>query len=363
MTRISRTAAIALICAMAVPGAGIAQRIDITDLELQEPTRLGEPLYLRLPGVTTCLAAPLDELSVKVAESSNEMVQQFEVTIHNPNPMNTIQCDAFFSASLTVQLGDLAAAQVDVSLVLTGVRATEDDLEALEPEEVASTSFAVDPLPGIAQPGNALEPIRLAIHGCPPQADIDGSRIHLDPGCSEEMQPEIVDVELLSGLYGPHSLSVRLPDGSIDYQVTQIARVTPPSITGAWFDAENPGHGFTLQLLSPQELLAYWYVYDDAGNQIWLYGVLRSGGPSKITPEPPPTSFGGAIYITSGGGFPPAFDPDAVEVTQIGSVGIGFTSCSTADVSWHFNDETALPDGSISIEQLSRTDGAECRDR
>ena len=46
-----------------------------------------------------------------------------------------------------------------------------------------------------------------------------------------------------------------------------------PCISGSWFLPARDGEGYVIEIIGPSlepEMLAYFYTYDDAGNQMWL---------------------------------------------------------------------------------------------
>lgn len=346
-----------------LPGIALANRIQLFEADLEAQPRLGEPMTLVLPDVSTCTAAPFEDLAVSVREDFEEGTQRFVVTIDNPNPMNTIQCDAFETAAMAVPLGPLGATTVDVSVVLTGKEATAtgtlDDLEPLEAMQLSRTFES--PAPSRIQPGNALEPARITVFGCGPRVGQSDDLLRFDLRCSEFEEPAIRPIAVKPDRFGTVQLNARLVDGS--YLLTELVneRSVPPSVSGAWYDPDNPGHGFTLQLISSSELLAHWYVYDSEGNQLWLFGVLRNRFDDvQPTPEIPPTHFSGRIFRTGGNGFPPDFDPAAVSVEDIGNLGIEFSGCTTANAAWTFDNGIGLADGEIAITQLTATEGSAC---
>jgi hypothetical protein len=97
--------------------------------------------------------------------------------------------------------------------------------------------------------------------------------------------------------------------------------------SGVWYDAQNPGHGLFLHTLpagtagpgTPRQMYAYWAVYDNAGNQLNLYGFGPIVGDSATLP---------AVTHT-GGRFPPAFRPDQLTETPFGTLKLDFTGCNT----------------------------------
>jgi hypothetical protein len=100
--------------------------------------------------------------------------------------------------------------------------------------------------------------------------------------------------------------------------------------SGMWFDAANPGHGLVLQTLAagvsapnaPRQMVAYWAVYDNAGNQLNLYGVGDINGDSASIP----------VVSHTGGMFPPAFRSNQLTEQPFGTLKVDFTSCNAAQL-------------------------------
>lgn len=103
-----------------------------------------------------------------------------------------------------------------------------------------------------------------------------------------------------------------------------------PGHSGMWFDAANPGHGLVLQALAagvsaptaPRQMVAYWAVYDNAGNQLNLYGVGDISGDSATIP----------VVSHTGGLFPPAFRNNQLTEQPFGTLKVDFTSCNAAQL-------------------------------
>ncbi len=95
------------------------------------------------------------------------------------------------------------------------------------------------------------------------------------------------------------------------------------NFTGSWDDPSQSGQGFNLEVLGDQ-LLAYWYVFDDAGNQAWIFGVGPiNGNQAKLT-----------ATIATHGKFPPHFVAGDIKLQQWGTLNFSFDSCSSGSVSW-----------------------------
>jgi len=121
-------------------------------------------------------------------------------------------------------------------------------------------------------------------------------------------------------------------------------------ITGSWFDRSREGEGFNVEIigatLDPQ-LLAYFYTYDDSGNQMWLTGVGPANGGTAVVP----------MQVTSGTVFGPGFDPNDVVYENWGTLTFTFTSCNAGTVAYTSTD---FGSGSFNIERLTSVSGATC---
>ena len=65
----------------------------------------------------------------------------------------------------------------------------------------------------------------------------------------------------------------------LDLEVDQIALDSAIPITsaftGAWYDPNQSGHGLFLEVLTDNRLLAYWFTFDQYGQQAWFGGLGR----------------------------------------------------------------------------------------
>lgn len=122
------------------------------------------------------------------------------------------------------------------------------------------------------------------------------------------------------------------------------------ALSGLWYDPARPYQGFTFSFDSDGNVAVTWYVYDNAGNQVWLIGSSRLVGNRAEIP----------IVITSGGLFPPAFDPGQVTRTPWGTLVLDVVSCTSLDVSW----SPTLPGyraGTLRVAPLIISGGLPCQ--
>lgn len=126
-------------------------------------------------------------------------------------------------------------------------------------------------------------------------------------------------------------------------------------MTGAWYNPDQDGHGFNIEVIRENKSIFYWYVYNPDGTPTWLVGR----GPhvdGRIE---------GVAYHNTGMRWG-VFDP--VERTQErwGTVTFDFHGCDSALVSYQSDDpsEKAIPYGSGSFEivRLTYVHNSKCQD-
>ncbi len=132
-----------------------------------------------------------------------------------------------------------------------------------------------------------------------------------------------------------------------------VAKALGYSFSGPWFNPDQSGHGWFVEMLeSPngvQQLNVYWYTYAD-GKPAWLVATGPLNG-SKATID---------AFITVNGEFPPDFN--TADVIPWGTLSFEFGPDGTGTASWETEFE-GFSSGSIPIVQLARISGnpAACR--
>ncbi len=116
-------------------------------------------------------------------------------------------------------------------------------------------------------------------------------------------------------------------DRTIQFQMTSETLADPfligPGQTAAWFDPDNAGEGFIIEILDDGRALVYWFTYDENGNQRWFIGIGEVRPNELYFPE---------LLVTSGGIFGDDFDPASVVRTRAGSAHFIFSDCNTAQM-------------------------------
>lgn len=145
---------------------------------------------------------------------------------------------------------------------------------------------------------------------------------------------------------------------SVDLAQAQITIGTPPDVSVAgpghsahWFNPERAGEGIALEILENDRAQMYWFTYDEQGNQRWLIGtgelVTENGSTIAVFP---------GLIATRGGRFGPDFDPDEVELENVGTATMAFFGCDEALFTYQaFGQGETLP-----MTRLSRTMGVDC---
>jgi hypothetical protein len=125
-----------------------------------------------------------------------------------------------------------------------------------------------------------------------------------------------------------------------------------PCISGSWYLPARDGEGYVIEIIGPeleQQMLAYFYTYDEAGNQIWMIGGQAPfNGDTAVLP----------MLITSGASYGDDFDPDDVLRESWGTLTFKFTSKNAGTVlresTMGFGTDT------VDIERLTSVTGLVC---
>jgi len=122
-----------------------------------------------------------------------------------------------------------------------------------------------------------------------------------------------------------------------------------PGITGSWYLPAQSGHGFNVEVLANNGFLAFWYVYDNSGNNLWLVGQgTYTGGTATMD-----------LYQGTGGMFPPNFDKTKIVRTKWGTMTMTFSDCNNATAQW----TPIVPgytSGSMALQRLTGVTGVAC---
>jgi plastocyanin len=139
-------------------------------------------------------------------------------------------------------------------------------------------------------------------------------------------------------------------------KVNAVAAPPTAPITGAtsgsWYDPDQSGHGFLVQVAPPNVFIAYWFVYTpDGTQQAWLTGA---GGYDTTT-----NTATIEMQQAVGAKFPPNFVHGDLTSIDWGSLTFTFTDCTHGTVNW----VSKLPpygSGSLPITKIIGVNGLNC---
>ncbi|MBS0557272.1 MAG: hypothetical protein JSR27_07655 [Proteobacteria bacterium] len=123
------------------------------------------------------------------------------------------------------------------------------------------------------------------------------------------------------------------------------------SYTGSWYDPSQSGQGFNIEVLGNQ-VLAYWYVFDDAGYPAWILGVGPINGNTATM----------TAFRSVGGKFPPLFNAANVTQQPWGTLTFSFSNCKAGQMSWTTNvSGFGTGSGSMLLTRLTVPSGINCQ--
>jgi hypothetical protein len=141
-------------------------------------------------------------------------------------------------------------------------------------------------------------------------------------------------------------------NGSLDLQrLTRVSDAAESCVSGAWFNPQQDGHGFLVELTQTDDqpaLVVFWFVFVD-GQQTWLLGSAPFENGTALMD----------MQQFSGADFPPAFDPETALASDWGSLEFTQTGGGSATVTW----QSSLPgfsSDSLELTRLSTLLGHSC---
>jgi plastocyanin len=139
-------------------------------------------------------------------------------------------------------------------------------------------------------------------------------------------------------------------------KVNAVTAPPAPPISGAtsgsWYDPDQSGHGFSIQVAPPNIFLVYWFTFaPDGGQQAWLLGSGNYDPTSNtVTVE---------AAQSTGTRFPPNFNHADITTVDWGSITFTFTDCSHGTVSWN-SKIAGYGTGSMPLTKIIGVNGLTC---
>jgi streptogramin lyase len=135
-------------------------------------------------------------------------------------------------------------------------------------------------------------------------------------------------------------------------KIAATAGITISSgFTGNWFDTSESGHGFSIEVLPGNQMLAEWYVFAPNGGQSWIVATGPIAGNTAVLQGWQP--------VGPGGRFPPNFNSSQLQNQPWGTITFTFTDCNDGHVSWQ-PTANGYTSGSIPITRLTMPAGLSC---
>jgi hypothetical protein len=166
---------------------------------------------------------------------------------------------------------------------------------------------------------------------------------------------------LPSGTYGVtwNVYLKHVADGSTTQMSSMSASVTvtpgnlsiSPGFTGNWFDPNTSGHGFSIEVLPDNVMLAQWYAFAPDGGQVWIVATGPIAGNSAVLQ--------GYYPVGPGGRFPPNFNPAQLQNQFWGTITFTFADCDVGQVSWS-PVVAGYTSGALPIRRLTLPAGLSC---
>lgn len=135
---------------------------------------------------------------------------------------------------------------------------------------------------------------------------------------------------------------------------TSYAFEVNPNLSGSWYNSNQSGHGLSIEVISKDVTVIYWYVYNPDGKPTFLIAVgeNQEGGRIEAT-----------AYHNTGmvwGEFNPATRME----TKWGVITLDFSDCNNGSLSWRSDNLSVQPipfgEGTTSIQRLASIDDAIC---
>jgi len=122
-----------------------------------------------------------------------------------------------------------------------------------------------------------------------------------------------------------------------------------PGMTGTWVDAQS-GHGWIIQVLPENRILAASMTFNASGTQAWFLGVGTYGGKAATI---------ASAEQPSGGRWIPNFDPGRVAHKAWGTLVFTFTDCNHGRVDFS-SPVAGFGSGSMELRRLTQPLGLAC---
>ncbi|HEX3124688.1 MAG TPA: hypothetical protein VHQ21_15445 [Rhodanobacteraceae bacterium] len=204
-----------------------------------------------------------------------------------------------------------------------------------------------------------IPPCGITASGENPSFRVDGTVIEVAQplfaiACVTNPPPYVVYQRSVNfGVLAPATYTVNwsFPAVSGTYTVAGSDFRIGAGITGNWYNPDQIGQGFAVEVLRDNSVLAEWFTYAPENGQAWIVGQGPISGNTAVLQA--------YQAIGSGGRFFPNFDPSGVQKQFWGTLIMTFADCNNGTVSW----EPIAPGyvaGTMTIRRLTLPAGLDC---
>jgi hypothetical protein len=120
-------------------------------------------------------------------------------------------------------------------------------------------------------------------------------------------------------------------------------------LSGSWSDPSHSGEGYVLEVMTNQQVLVYWFGFDNKGNRRWFFGTGEIVDDKLGFDE---------IFTTHGGIFGAGFDPTDISVEPWGSLELSL-NCEGGTARYESSEED-FSAGELDVIRVTILDGLSC---
>ncbi|MCB1581680.1 MAG: hypothetical protein R3E90_08980 [Marinicella sp.] len=114
-------------------------------------------------------------------------------------------------------------------------------------------------------------------------------------------------------------------NGKTNFKGAEKSQTPPAGLTGNWYNPNQSGHGFMIEVLPDNRVLLSWYTYNLRGDPVWLLGVGNWNSNDNSISINMNFSYGMAFGY---------FIPSDLNTEYWGNVTVRFNDCNSASVSY-----------------------------
>jgi len=204
-----------------------------------------------------------------------------------------------------------------------------------------------------------IPPCGITASGESPSFHVDGTVIEVAQplfaiACVTNPPPYIVYQRSVNfGVLAPATYRVdwSFPAVSGTYTVAGSDFRIGAGITGNWYNPNQIGQGFAVEVLRDNSILVEWFTFAPENGQAWIVAQGPISGNKAVLQ--------GYQAVGSGGRFFPNFDPSGVQKQFWGTITMTFADCNHGTVSW----QPIAPGyvaGTMAIQRLTLPAGLAC---